>query len=240
LEEGQVLVMIDEVLTRAQTRRAFVEIRTARLATPAGYRYLTGMGEAFLHTLHGLLARTVVPGQSLLLIADCARWIRLFFTEELISIEKRALLLDWHHLRVRCAEEASRACRGRAASACFLRRLRRHLWRGDVTKALAVIEQELPRARSGATLAAFADYLRARKPYIVNYRDRWRAFRYIGSGQLEKANDLLVARRQKGHGRHWSAETSDALAALQTLRVNEEWDEYWQAASTVPGLAEAA
>jgi hypothetical protein len=226
LEEGQVLVMMDEVLARAQARRTFIEIRTARIATPAGYRYLTGMGDAFLHTLQGMLTRTVAPGVSLLLIADCARWIMIFFTEDLTSIRQRTLLLDWHHLQVRCAEEASRACRGRAAKVHFLRRLRRHLWRGDVAAKIASIEQELPQARSGSTLAAFAEYLRARQPFIPSYRDRWRALHYIGSGQLEKANDLLVARRQKGHGRHWSAQTSDALAALQTARLNEEWDEY--------------
>lgn len=99
---------------------------------------------------------------SLLLIADCVRWIRLFFTEDLVSIPDRALLLDWHHLRVRCAEEASRAFRGHAAKACFLRRLRRHLWRGAVDRAITVLEEELPRARSGSTLAAFAEYRRAR------------------------------------------------------------------------------
>jgi hypothetical protein len=78
LEDGQVLVIIDEVLTRAQARRTFIKIRTARLAKPAGYRYLTGMGTAFLHILQGWLARMVTPGQSLLLVADCVSWIRIF------------------------------------------------------------------------------------------------------------------------------------------------------------------
>jgi len=51
---------------------------------------------------------------------------------------------------------------------------------------------------------------------------------YIGSGHTEKLNDLLVARRQKGQGRHWSQETSDALAALRTLLLNGGWVHYWQ------------
>jgi hypothetical protein len=57
---------------------------------------------------------------------------------------------------------------------------------------------------------------------------------------LEKANDLLVARRQKGHGKHWSAQTSDALAALQTIRLNDEWDQYWQSRDAATSLAAAA
>jgi hypothetical protein len=35
-----------------------------------------------------------------------------------------------------------------------------------------------------------------------------------------------VARRQKGKGMHWSGEMSDALAALRTLRLNREWEQY--------------
>jgi hypothetical protein len=33
---------------------------------------------------------------------------------------------------------------------------------------------------------------------------------------------------QKGKGMHWSGETSDALAALSTLKQNQEWERYWQ------------
>jgi hypothetical protein len=228
LEDGQVLVGMDEVFTRAPEQHTFIEVRTARIATPVGYRYVSGMGAAFLSHLRGLLMHAVAQGHSLLVVADCAHWIRDFFGEHLATVAAKTLLLDWHHLQGRCAHEASRACRGRTAKRRFLRRLRRHLWRGDVSAAVRVINQEHPRARSSSTLRTFADYLQARRPYIPSYRDRWRACRYIGSGPSEKANDLLVARRQKGRGMHWSAEMSDALTALQTVRLNQEWDRYWQ------------
>jgi hypothetical protein len=236
VEEKQVLVGIDEVFTHAQEQHTFIELRTARLATTVGYRYVSGQGEPFLHRLRDLLVRTVVPGYSLLAIADCAHWIRAFFDEQLTTIKPKTLLLDWHHLQGRCAHEASRACRGRAAKHRFLRRLRRQLWRGDVPAAVRVIEREHPQARASSTLRTFAEYLRARQCYIPSYRDRWRACHYIGSGQSEKANDLLVARRQKGRGMHWSAEMSDALAALQTVRLNNEWDRYWVAERQAGGM----
>ena len=63
-------------------------------------------------------------------------------------------------------------------------------------------------------------YLHERQPYIPNYRARRREREYIGSAHVEKANDLIVAKRQKGAGVHWSMETSDALAALRTLMLN--------------------
>jgi hypothetical protein len=240
VEAHQVLVTMDEVLTRAPERREFIEVRTAYVATPDGYRYVSGVGDAFLQQMRGLIGRLLAPERSLLGIADCARWIRDFFAIDLAGIEDKTLLLDWYHLRTRCAEEASRACRGRAATARFLRRLRRRIWRGDVPGAVCVIGEEVPRARPGSSLATFGEYLRARQAYIPDYRARWRACCYIGSGQVEKANDLLVARRQKGKGMHWSGEVSDALAALRTLMFNREWDRYWQPETSAALLATAA
>jgi hypothetical protein len=49
-----------------------------------------------------------------------------------------------------------------------------------------------------------------------------------------------VARRQKGKGMHWSGETSEALAALSTLKQNQEWECYWQQAQEQPALLAAA
>ena len=40
---------------------------------------------------------------------------------------------------------------------------------------------------------------------------------YIGSAHAEKACDLIVAKRQKNRGMHWSEKTADGLAALKTV-----------------------
>jgi hypothetical protein len=97
-----------------------------------------------------------------------------------------------------------------------------------VPGAVRVISEEVTHARSGSSLTTFGEYLQARQEYIPDYRARWRARRSTGSGQVEKANDLWVARRQKGKGMHRSSETSDALAALRALMLNREWDRYWE------------
>jgi hypothetical protein len=240
VEAHQVLVTLDEVLTRAPMRREFIELRTAYIVTRDGYRYVSGVGYGFLQQVRGTLGHLLAPGDTLLGIADCARWIRDFFVTDLATVADKTLLLDWYHLRVRCAEEACRACHGHAAKAWFLRRLRRRLWRGDVPGAVRVIREEVPRARPGAALVTFGEYLQARQAYIPDYRARWQACRYIGSGQVEQANDLLVARRQKGKGMHWSGETSDARAALSTLKQNQEWERYWQQPAGQPAVLAAA
>jgi hypothetical protein len=72
------------------------------------------------------------------------------------------------------------------------------------------------------------NYLAKRREFIPNYRDRRAQRQYLGSAPVEKGNDLIVARRQKHQGMHWSEQTSDALAALRTLLLNGGWDLYWQ------------
>jgi len=136
-----------------------------------------------------------------------------------------------------CAEVGSRICRGHLAKERFLLQVQRCLWRGDVDAACAYLETYRPQARNTEKLEELLAYLRARQAFLPNYRQRYITRRYIGSGHTEKLNDLLVARRQKGAGHHWSQETSDALAALRTLLLNGGWARYWQHRQVLPLLA---
>jgi hypothetical protein len=142
LAPDQVLATVDEVLTRKPEPHRFWEVRTARVVTAQGYRYLSGVGQTFL----------------------------------------------------------------------------------SHTKNVAMLE----------TLIA---YLQARAGWMPNYQQRRIEGQYVGSGHVEKANDLIVARRQKGRGMQWSLETSDALAALRTLMLNGGWERYWQQRQVLPLVA---
>jgi len=237
LEPAQVLLTIDAVLTRTPQAHQFWEIRTARLTTAEGTRCLSGTGDTFLQTLRVLTLLSVGPGCSLLLLADGARWIRAFFRTLLIPLPTTMMILDWWHLRQKCAELGSRICHGHLAKERFLLQLQRRLWRGDVDAACAYLETYRPQARNTEKLEELLAYLRARQEFLPNYRQRYISRQYIGSGHTEKLNDLLIARRQKGAGRHWSLETSDALAALRTLLLNGGWARYWQHRQVLPLLA---
>ncbi len=92
-------------------------------------------------------------------------------------------------------------------------------------------------AKNEEKLDELIGYLRARAPWIPNYRQRRIERKYISSAHVEKANDLIVARRQKNRGMQWSEATSDALAALRTLMFNGGWDRYWQQREVLPLLA---
>ena len=118
----------------------------------------------------------------------------------------------------------------------FLRRLYHRLWRGDVPSALAVLEAERAATKNETKLDEVMTYLQARAAWIPNYWQRRSEQKYIGSAHVEKANDLIVARRQKNRGMQWSEATSDGLAALRTLMLNGGWEPYWQQREVLPLL----
>jgi hypothetical protein len=109
---GQVLLTVDEVLVPAQGG-GLHELRTACLATTAGHRYISGVGEPFLNQVLALLGRE----RSLVVIADGARWIRAFFRECQACFPGATMLLEWHHLQQKCLDLGSRICGGRLARA---------------------------------------------------------------------------------------------------------------------------
>ena len=164
-------------------------------------------------------------------------FVRAFFTDTLAALADKTMILDWHHLKQKCSDLSSRICQGKTAKAQLLQRLYRRLWRGDVPAAIGVLEAERPETKNEAKLDELIVYLQTRTAWIPNYRQRRIERKYIGSGHVEKANDLLVARRQKNRGMQWSEATSDALAALRTLLLNGGWERYWKQREVLPLLA---
>jgi len=250
IDPAAVVASADEVLTRRPQRRQFWELRTARVATVEGYRDVSGTGATFLTTLGVLCALcqgtptsagagtgtgtgTGTPARQVVFVADGARWLRDFFAATLAP-RGTTLILDWYHLHHRGYQVATQVCRDKPTRVRFLGLMGRLLWRGDVDGAIAAAEtvraeaKAPPDPRRPAPLDEWITYLEARRASIPCYRERHRHRQYSGSGQAEKGNDLLVARRQKNQGMHWSEETSVALMRLRTLRLNGDWDRYWQ------------
>ena len=227
--EDQILACVDEVLTRQPQKRRFWELRTAYVATTEGYRYLSGTGEGLLMQLLVLLLLLGVQDRrKLLLIADGARWIRNFFGRYCLHLPHAQMVLDWYHLRKKLYSLGSMICRGKQAKTYFLSTLGAYLWRGNTQAALPFLQAYRPEAKSEEKLDELINYLRTRQEAVPNYQERRKQRLYIGSALVEKANDLIVARRQKNKGMHWSLETSNSLAALKTLMLNKSWERYWQ------------
>lgn len=232
---GQIIASTDDVEVRRPEKRRWLDLRTAYVRTAQGYRYLSGSAEMVLNQLYLLL---VLCGGGLTarvtLLGDGARWIAKFFTARLAAWSGSELILDWYHCRKKCYDLTSLICRGRVAKAQLLGALLLRLWRGQVDDALTLLEAYRPQARDSESLDKLITYLTDRRTYLPNYKERRTHQQYIGSAHTEKANDLIVARRQKHQGMHWSEETSDALAALRTLLLNGGWDLYWQKRQVLP------
>jgi len=235
LEPDEVVASVDDIGVRRPEKRRFLELRPAYVRTATGYRYLSGPAEVVLAQLW-LLLRLCGGGLTakVTLLGDGARWIGHFFQERLAAWSMTSLILDWYHCRKKCYDLTSLICRGRLAKAQLLGTLLSQLWRGQVQAALTTLEQYRPQTKNETKLDELITYLRNRQAYIPNYSDRRAHRHYIGSAHVEKGNDLIVARRQKHQGMHWSEATSDGLAALQTLLLNGGWDLYWQKHQVLP------
>ncbi len=182
----------DEVLTRRPERRQCWEVRTARVATAEGYRYVSGTGAAFLATLGVLCARSqgapagetaaADPPRRVILLAAGARWLRDVFATTLTP-RGAAMLLDWSHVCHRWYQTSTHVChrwyqtsthvcRDKPTRLRFQRALRRLLWRGDGDGAIAATEgfraeaKAPPDPRRPAPLDAWISYLDARRATI--------------------------------------------------------------------------
>jgi hypothetical protein len=232
---GEMIASTDDIQVRQPEHRRWLELRTAYVRTAQGYRYLSGAADMVLRQLYVLL---ILCGGGLTtkvtLLGDGAQWIAAFFCQHLADWPGSQLILDWYHCRKRCYELSSCLGLGRVAKTHLLGRLLVFLWRGQVDEALAWLETYRSQAKNTDKLDDLIAYLTKRRASIPTYKARRAQRQYIGSAHVEKANDLIVARRQKHQGLHWSLETSHALAALRTLLLNGGWDLYWQHHQVLP------
>ncbi len=93
VQPGQIVAATDDVEVRRPERRSKLYIRTARVATREGFRYLSGQGDAVLDQLYLLLLLCGGLGSWVTLLGDGARWIRKFFTERLAAFTHKELIL---------------------------------------------------------------------------------------------------------------------------------------------------
>ena len=174
-----------------------------------------------------------------IVLGDGARWIpsmrRRYFP-------KGIYVLDWFHLRRKVARTFRRVFpeKSRRRVRWYLE-IRNDLWEGRREEAVAKLQQlrddisaqahmKNPIARQGRdALADLLGYLRNNWEGVIDY-GCWRDAGYmVASSLVEKAGDLVVAKRQKKRqGMHWGHDGSEAVSALRTLWLNDEWEAYWK------------
>lgn len=238
LTPDQVVVTADGVLVRQPAKKSWGELRTACVATPHGYRFLGGTGWLFLQQLWLLILLAGGPQGWVTFVSDGARWLREFAQAQLPRLPRCEVILDWYHLVKKTKDRISRMGGAKSEKKTLRQAVLGALWRGEVDAALEALEQYRATAQNLQALGELQEYLQARREWLPHYQERWTQRQYIGSGQVEKLNDRLVARRQKNHGMHWNLTTSEALARLKALQLNHEWEAYW-AEGVLPSLVAA-
>jgi hypothetical protein len=172
--------------------------------------------------------------KEIFVIGDGARWIRKIWRQ---CFPEAVYILDWYHLNENLYE-ALRLTFPYARSLRIYKEISSQLWRGLKGKALDELKllrtqllaaDKRKRLEQDGGLQEFIEYVQNNWEGIVNYRDMYKAGYLVASSLVEKAADLVVAKRQKKkQGMHWTRMGADNLCALRTLWLNGDWEEYWR------------
>jgi hypothetical protein len=140
-----------------------------------------------------------------------------------------SVILDWYHLRKKCRELLSLALKGSKIRNAVLGKLMPLLWYGLVDQALDYLST-IPEAqiKNQDELIHLITYLGKNRPMIPVYAVRRELGLRNSSNRGEKANDLLVAQRQKHNGMSWSKSGSVALASVTALKKNKTYKKWFQ------------
>ena len=142
---------------------------------------------------------------------------------------KVSVVLDWYHLRKKCGELLSMASKGSKIRNAVLGKLMPLLWYGLVDQAINYLKH-LPedQIKNQDELKHLMAYLDKNRVMIPVYAVRRELGLRNSSNRGEKANDVLVATRQKHHGMSWSKSGSVALASMTAIKKNRTYKMWFQ------------
>ena len=234
------MISIDDVGVRHQKKtrkngngeakqRKFVENTVIHIQADGKAYVITavGMERAFRLLVAFLLQNHLMEDRHLVFFSDGAQNIRANI-DKYFHYRPYSLILDWYHLVKRIRELSSMAFKmNKEKKQETIRKILRILWPGNVDKAMDYI-RTLPdkSIKSKYHAEEMIAYLGRKKANIACHAARRSQNYRISSNASEKANDCLVAQRQKHNGMSWSFEGSGALALLTTLEMNNTLDSW--------------
>lgn len=121
-------------------------------------------------------------------------------------------ILDWYHLQAKVCQMMTMIAPHKVAKQAALEFLLHALWHGETDKALTHLRALTP--KNAAKREELLGYLEKNRTTIIDYDRRQKMGKVIGSGRMEKQNDVVVAQRQKRKGMSWSPQGSLSLALV--------------------------
>jgi hypothetical protein len=238
-QSAEVILMMDDVGVKAQKPHKNVERRAEdakRLDTTVvlvqdhkgGYDYATEginkVGETIYDIKRAIIDKVcqyhdVSKALPIVAITDGARSIRL--TLQAVFGMWVCIILDWYHLQLKVKNLMSMIALNKNDKELYINELTSLLWVGKVPEALIYIDN-MNRVKNTEKKQELRDYLEKHQMEIIDYGLREKAKKNIGSGRVEKANDLVIAHRQKKKGMAWSKTGSASLAIIKVNRINKD------------------
>lgn len=128
-------------------------------------------------------------------------------------------ILDWYHLDKKVKQYLSMIAPNKARKQQDYEQIINYLWEGQDDKAIQYLEQIA--SRNDRKREELVKYLRKNQPYMICYKYRQQIGKTIGSGRVEKMNDIVLAKRQKNSSMAWSSNGSTQLAVLTAYLHNQ-------------------
>jgi len=216
--------------------KKYVENTVIHVQADGSSYYLTavGMDQAFSILMAFLLENKLMENKRLVFFTDGARDIKNRI-ESVFSFRPFTIVLDWFHLKKKCKELISSSIKGgKSDKQEIIQCLLRMLWVGNAEEAVAYLNGlDAEKIKSVYWRDELAGYIERKTPDLSCYALRSALGLRVSSNRVEKANDLIVAQRQKHNGMSWSFEGSSALAVITTSIMNKEI-ERWVRSDSLP------
>jgi hypothetical protein len=212
----------------------YVQNTVIHIQNDDGRYYLTAssMDKAFRILLAFMQSNNLMQDHILVFLADGATNIK-NHVEKYFSFHEYTLILDWYHLKKKCKELISLSLNGtKEQKKDYIKSLLRMLWVNNVKEAIIYLNGlEISQIKSSKWLEELIGYLERKEPQIICYALRHELGLRISSNSVEKANDLMVAQRQKSNGMSWSFEGSYGLASITMVMQNDDMEQWLRTSS---------
>lgn len=186
-----------------------------------------GMKNAFVQLVAFLLANNLMEGCRLVFLTDGANCIRENI-ETFFGFRQHTIILDWLHLEKKCNEYLCMAIGGKKEEKDKIKQeFAAILWTGRMEKITKYLDNiKKANIKNVKKLDELRGYLDRKSPYLACYALRHHLGLRTSSNRVEKANDIVVATRQKHNGMAWSKAGSGALAIITAAKANGELDNW--------------
>lgn len=214
---------------KCKKNRSFIENTVIHIQAEGKQYTLTaiGMDKAFKQLVAFLLENKLMEDYRLIFFSDGAACIR-DSIGKYFGFRQHTIILDWLHLEKKCNEFLSMGIKGpKDEKQRIKKELASILWTGRYQRAINYLESlKKSQVRNSVKIGELKDYIRRKSPNLTCYALRHELKLRISSNRVEKANDLVVATRQKHNGMSWSRNGSGALAIITATMINGEMEEW--------------